>query len=65
MCLHNVQIHKAEFHGLCHEIIGRNSINGGLWVMRTRMRSSRAKPQSHSAQTHPSMGRLVALPPRF
>ena len=41
ICLHNVQIHKSEFYGKVHVILGRNSVNGELWAMRTRMRSSR------------------------
>lgn len=42
MCLHNVQIHKGEFYGKVHVIVGRNSVNGELWAMRGRMPSSRA-----------------------
>lgn len=33
ICLHNVQIHKSEFYGQVHVIIGRNSINGELWAI--------------------------------
>lgn len=33
ICLHNVQIHKGEFYGRVHVIIGRNNINGELWAI--------------------------------
>lgn len=33
ICLHNVQIHKGEFYGAVHVIIGRNNINGELWAI--------------------------------
>ena len=33
MCLHNVQIHKGEFYGKVHVIVGRNSVNGELWAI--------------------------------
>ncbi|MEM7591040.1 MAG: transposase [Cyanobacteria bacterium P01_A01_bin.83] len=33
ICLHNVQIHKGEFYGVVHVILGRNSINGELWAI--------------------------------
>ena len=34
VCLHNVQIHKGEFYGKVHVIVGRNNVNGELWAMR-------------------------------
>ena len=33
ICLHNVQIHKSEFYGVVHVIIGRNNITGELWAI--------------------------------
>lgn len=33
ICLHNVQIHKSEFYGRVHIILGRNSVNGELWAI--------------------------------
>ncbi len=33
ICLHNVRIHKGEYYGIVHVIIGRNSINGELWAI--------------------------------
>lgn len=33
ICLHNVQIHKGEFYGKVHVIVGRNSVNGELWAI--------------------------------
>ena len=33
ICLHNVQIHKGEFYGIVHIIIGRNNVNGELWAI--------------------------------
>jgi hypothetical protein len=33
ICLHNVQIHKSEFYGAVHVILGRNSFNGELWAI--------------------------------
>ena len=33
ICLHNVQIHKGEFYGVVHVILGRNSVNGELWAI--------------------------------
>ncbi len=33
ICLHNVQIHKGEFYGTVHVIIGRNNVNGELWAI--------------------------------
>ena len=33
ICLHNVQIHKSEFYGAVHVILGRNSVNGELWAI--------------------------------
>jgi hypothetical protein len=33
VCLHNVRIHKGEYYGKVHVIIGRNSVNGELWAI--------------------------------
>lgn len=33
ICLHNVQIHKGEFYGKVHVILGRNNVNGELWAI--------------------------------
>ncbi len=33
ICLHNVRIHKGEFYGIVHVIIGRNNVNGELWTI--------------------------------
>ncbi|MBE9044924.1 transposase [Pleurocapsales cyanobacterium LEGE 10410] len=33
ICLHNVRIHKGEFYGIVHVIIGRNNLNGELWAI--------------------------------
>jgi len=33
ICLHNVQIHKSEFYGAVHVILGRNNLNGELWAI--------------------------------
>lgn len=33
ICLHNVRIHKQEWYGIVHVIIGRNSVNGELWAI--------------------------------
>ncbi len=33
ICLHHVQIHKSEFYGAVHVILGRNSVNGELWAI--------------------------------
>ena len=33
VCLHNVRIHKGEYYGLVHVIIGRNNVNGELWAI--------------------------------
>lgn len=33
ICLHNVRIHKGEFYGKVHTIIGRNNVNGELWAI--------------------------------
>ncbi|MGV2826543.1 transposase [Myxosarcina sp. GI1(2024)] len=33
ICLHNVRIHKGEFYGIVHVIIGRNNVNGELWAI--------------------------------
>lgn len=33
ICLHNVRIHKGEYYGLVHVIIGRNNVNGELWAI--------------------------------
>lgn len=34
ICLHNVRIHKGDWYGIVHVIIGRNNVNGELWAMR-------------------------------
>ncbi len=33
ICLHNVRIHKGEYYGIVHVIIGRHSVNGELWAI--------------------------------
>ncbi len=33
ICLHNVQIHKSEYYGIVHVIIGRNNLSGELWAI--------------------------------
>ena len=33
ICLHNVRIHKGEFYGIVHVIVGRNNVNGELWAI--------------------------------
>ncbi len=33
VCLHNVRIHKGEYYGKIHVIIGRNNVNGELWAI--------------------------------
>ena len=33
ICLHNVRIHKGEYYGIVHLIIGRNDVNGELWAI--------------------------------
>ena len=33
ICLHNIQIHKSEFYGMVHVIIGRNNLTGELWAI--------------------------------
>ena len=33
ICLHNVRIHKGEYYGIVHVIIGRNNVNGELWAI--------------------------------
>ena len=33
ICLHNVQVHKSEFYGTVHVILGRNNVNGELWAI--------------------------------
>ena len=33
ICLHNVRIHKGEYYGIVHVIMGRNNVNGELWAI--------------------------------
>lgn len=40
ICLHNVRIHKGEYYGIVHVIIGRNSVNGELWAIVSNERTT-------------------------
>jgi hypothetical protein len=31
VCLHNVRIHKGQWYGIVHIIVGRNNVNGEFW----------------------------------
>ena len=31
VCLHNVRIHKGQWYGIVHVIVGRNNVNGEFW----------------------------------
>ena len=32
-CLHNVRLHKGEYYGIVHIIVGRNNLNGEFWAI--------------------------------
>jgi hypothetical protein len=33
VCLHNVRLHKGEWYGIVHVIVGRNNVNGEFWAI--------------------------------